>query len=718
MRPPVATPLARSSRVCSSVRDHAVLVCAVVALAAGAACKEAPPKGAGPTPQDTARAREDVAAVLRLEQARVWPSPEWDRLLTSPSAQARVALAHAIGRAALGDGIARLVKLLWDAEPAVRRAAAFGIGCYEQRRTDEAGRRLLDRLFEETDGSVVAAIVLAFGRTGADPAHLVIQRALSHFLLEVREAAGLAAGRLAGVRRGRSQTLAPALLAALEQEKEPAPRVAMAFALSRLGLQPPPALLEDRDPLVRFFAVTAAGKQPTIDVSPLRARVSDEDWRVRVAALGAVGRAGAGGVEALVEASRQALAELTASAASQKSERVQVVLAVLDALTPRTPEPITSAVRTALEAIHRATQVGRQSTLSPQALHTYDGVNCAAARALDIADGLPKRVLACAEARAFDWQRNRLAAQVLARTQARPPFERLPALAALARDRDPRVRAAAAEAMGPMWYAPGTRALALEGLRSRDPGALSALYEILGERGGRDAEMEAAVLAGAPYLRSGRDAEAMASLAAALAMIGSPKSAPTLQKLGADPVRAVAEAARKAYVRLYPADPDLPEARPPMKEHPPAVPADSGELTARVTTSKGTFDLRLRPADAPLTVGNFVALTRQGFYANQLIHRVVPAFVAQMGDPRGDGTGGPGYALPCELNPTRFRRGSVGMALAGRDTGGSQFFVTQTETPHLDGAYTNFGDVVRGMEVVDALVEGDSLVSVTLIEGK
>src|SRR5205814_1066559 len=88
-------------------------------------------------------------------------------------------------------------------------------------------------------------------------------------------------------------------------------------------------------------------------------------------------------------------------------------------------------------------------------------------------------------------------------------------------------------------------------------------------------------------------------------------------------------------------------------------------------------------------------------------HRVVPDFVAQGGDPRGDGWGGPGHTLRCELSPLRYARGAVGMALSGKDTGGSQFFVVHSAQPHLEGKYTVFGRVVEGMEVVDALLPGD-----------
>jgi cyclophilin family peptidyl-prolyl cis-trans isomerase len=93
---------------------------------------------------------------------------------------------------------------------------------------------------------------------------------------------------------------------------------------------------------------------------------------------------------------------------------------------------------------------------------------------------------------------------------------------------------------------------------------------------------------------------------------------------------------------------------------------------------------------------------------------VVPGFVAQDGDPRGDGSGGPGYAIRDELNRRRYHRGAVGMALSGPNTGGSQHFITLTPQPHLDGHYTVFGRVVSGFEAVDRLVQGDRLLAVRL----
>jgi cyclophilin family peptidyl-prolyl cis-trans isomerase/HEAT repeat protein len=140
------------------------------------------------------------------------------------------------------------------------------------------------------------------------------------------------------------------------------------------------------------------------------------------------------------------------------------------------------------------------------------------------------------------------------------------------------------------------------------------------------------------------------------------------------------------------------------------------QVRAVVTTSKGSFVIELLSEDAPLTVDNFVMLARKGFFNGQMIPRVVPNFVVQAGDPRGDTNGGPGYQIRCEINEVPYDRAAVGMALSGKDTGGSQWFVTHSPQPHLDGGYTVFGRVISGMEVVDGIVRGDIIKSVSVTE--
>ncbi len=139
-------------------------------------------------------------------------------------------------------------------------------------------------------------------------------------------------------------------------------------------------------------------------------------------------------------------------------------------------------------------------------------------------------------------------------------------------------------------------------------------------------------------------------------------------------------------------------------------------FSAIVTTTRGWFMIELLPEEAPLNVDNFIQLARRRYFNGITIHRVVPNFVIQDGDPRGDGNGGPGYQIRCEINEVPYKRGAVGMALSGKDTGGSQWFITHSPQPHLDGGYTVFGNVVAGMDVVDSIARGDVIRSIAITE--
>jgi cyclophilin family peptidyl-prolyl cis-trans isomerase/HEAT repeat protein len=143
----------------------------------------------------------------------------------------------------------------------------------------------------------------------------------------------------------------------------------------------------------------------------------------------------------------------------------------------------------------------------------------------------------------------------------------------------------------------------------------------------------------------------------------------------------------------------------------------SGKIVrALVSTTKGSFTIGLLPDEAPLNVDNFIRLSKRGFFRGITFHRVVPNFVIQGGDPRGDGNGGPGYQIRCEINEVSYDRGAVGMALSGKDTGGSQWFVTHSPQPHLEGGYTVFGRVSKDMNVVDSITRGDVIRSITITE--
>ena len=132
---------------------------------------------------------------------------------------------------------------------------------------------------------------------------------------------------------------------------------------------------------------------------------------------------------------------------------------------------------------------------------------------------------------------------------------------------------------------------------------------------------------------------------------------------------------------------------------------------AIMETEKGTINVDFFDADAPNTVKNFVDLANKGFYDGLNFHRVIPNFVIQGGCPKGNGTCGPGYKIKCEINDNKHMAGSLSMAHAGKDTGGSQFFICHSPQPHLDGVHTVFGQT-NDMDVVNAIKAGDKILSV------
>jgi len=154
-------------------------------------------------------------------------------------------------------------------------------------------------------------------------------------------------------------------------------------------------------------------------------------------------------------------------------------------------------------------------------------------------------------------------------------------------------------------------------------------------------------------------------------------------------------------------------------DSPPAMQIDSQKIY-RVTmqTNQGIIELELYPLHAPKTVNNFVFLAREGFYDGIIFHRVIPDFVIQGGDPTGTGRGGPGYRFEdeCAGNPLIHERGAISMANAGPNTNGSQFFIAHSPQPHLNGKHTVFGKVVKGLEVLDAIQQGDKMELVTVSE--
>jgi cyclophilin family peptidyl-prolyl cis-trans isomerase/HEAT repeat protein len=295
---------------------------------------------------------------------------------------------------------------------------------------------------------------------------------------------------------------------------------------------------------------------------------------------------------------------------------------------------------------------------------------------------------------------------------------------ALTRDPDPRVREAAYAALAPpatMFLEDSVHALLVNGLRDPDFYVRATIIGALADR--PSVADLASVLAS--YNLASRDSANDARLAA-IQYVGA------LWKKDSSSLNATwrAQLARAAV----PADPleraagktipiwsgwgNVVAAPKPIRWYQDIVrtivmPTYAGQPPkATIKTVRGPIQLELFGADAPLTVWNFLSLARSGYYRNTRFHRVVPNFVAQDGDPRDDGNGGPGYAIRDEMNRHRYERGAVGMALSGPDTGGSQYFITHSPQPHLDGHYTVFARVIRGYDALDNIVQGDLITAI------
>jgi len=256
------------------------------------------------------------------------------------------------------------------------------------------------------------------------------------------------------------------------------------------------------------------------------------------------------------------------------------------------------------------------------------------------------------------------------------------------------------------------RAAAAEGLAALKTPGFSEALQIAYRKSRDDVELDARLGIVAALLVQ-KDARAKAALGEIAA---------------SDPSRVVRARAADALKTLGEAKPPSPGPepgeRPPVDYREAMAPYDPqpGEMlfTPRffVVTRHGRIEIHLNIVEAPLASAAFLDLARRGFFNGLTFHRVVPNFVIQGGDPRGDGNGGPGYTLRCEIGERPYGRGTVGIALSGKDTGGSQLFITHTPTPHLDGRYTVLGWVASGMEVVDKIRSGDTIDKVEVWKGR
>ncbi len=238
------------------------------------------------------------------------------------------------------------------------------------------------------------------------------------------------------------------------------------------------------------------------------------------------------------------------------------------------------------------------------------------------------------------------------------------------------------------------------------------------KRAGFGAEMVNSFVESYQRLSARTDAEAMQAIQATFLRLADTAAVPALEKSLAEADRTVAFGTAQTLRQLTGREYTSVNTNSSMstKTEPDWKVLEAIPVGQRVTfkTTKGTFTIRLRKDEAPLTVLAIYGLVKKKFFDGLSFHRVVPGFVIQGGDPRGDGWGGPGFAIRSEWSLINFLRGSVGLASSGKDTEGSQFFITHIPTPHLDGRYTVFATVSSGMDVVDRIQVGDRIISAEL----
>lgn len=630
--------------------------------------------------------------------------PDLLRLLEHDDARVRRRAALAVGRVGLSAGVEPLTaRLASDAEPEVRLMAAFALGLIGDDRAAPAlitaladadpriqGRaaEALGALSHKPAATWISAMVTAHLTAGAvraiDPDETAWPQApaaeavrLGVYALVKLDADAVLLGTVADPSSGRPVTEWWPVAYALQRAEFPE-----AAPLLRL-------LLTSRGPTTRAFAARGLGllrDQPSRETLSRLVDDGTQPLGVRVQAIRALGLMGA-------RASQPVLTRLLSAPDASPTLRYEAVEALgrlgdpasvdllLDTLSDRGPALRAAAVR-ALAAIDPDTLLSALSGLDGD---THWSVRAAQAGALTAlsAERAGPRLLAM-----LDDPDQRVRPAVLdALVQLRHPEAATHLVSALGTD-DPVVRAAAARGLGqlrPAGAAERLRRALVESQRDTTYVARAAILTALAAVDGASARtvLESA-LQDADWAVRRRAAELLRGLASDVDVSGMrPAPAPTV------------EALRDVTALVAPA----------------VTPQ------AYLETDRGTIQIELFVLDAPRTVASFTALVARGYFDGSSWHRVVADFVVQDGDPRGDGEGGPGYTIRDELNDRPYLRGTVGMALDWADTGGSQFFITHSPQPHLDGRYTVFGQVVAGMEVVDRTEPWDVIRRVRIWDG-
>jgi cyclophilin family peptidyl-prolyl cis-trans isomerase/HEAT repeat protein len=675
-------------------------------------CASAPPKQPGADFAALERSRIAELELARDTRGDVLTSRA--RLHADPSVRARALLA--LGRIQDLGTAPTVAAALGDASAPVRAMASFAAGelalAWEpvpDETRDLLSRALLEAEAKETDGAARLAEVDALGRvrTPAALERLVLLLAVptGHPVderdprSEVPVRAAIALGVAARAKAALPEAARPGL-ERLARHLLPVPRWAGVYALGQLKTPASRpvllAALRDDDAEVRATAAKGLGEVALAEDAPaLKALLRDPD-----------GRAAAEAVRGLVTLTTRcapgpcpaadALAELdtraTGMGTASLGQTVPPLLALAQSPVPESARRVLVRIRTTLRAV---------AETSPDSVRaTAAWLDCRMAAAEDRQRGWLDETLRCGHDRIAEARRLRLGLEAVASSPRLAEARVQKALVPFLRHPSPQVRAAAAgvpPAAKAVELTPALRPL----LQDPDPIVRASAVDALASLG--DKASAAAILAGARTV----PVDVVTTYADALVKLKPPGTAELLRQWLTSPHAHVRHDAARALTALE-GTPVRAPSLPAKAEAPAAAPVAAGTLW-RIETAHGPVVITPDVDVAPATVAQLSRLAREGYFRGLTFHRVVPDFVVQGGDPRGDGEGGPGFSLPCEVSPRTYLRGTVGMALSGKDTGGSQIFVALSPQPHLDGRYTIIGTVTSGMEALDGMVEGDPL---------
>ncbi|HET6373907.1 MAG TPA: HEAT repeat domain-containing protein [Candidatus Polarisedimenticolia bacterium] len=610
----------------------------------------------------------------------------------------RVRAALAIGR--IGAPVTTpydLLGALSDKEPELRRMAVFALGEMD----DIKAAPLLAATLSDADAATRALAAEALGKL-KDPASLP---ALTRLLGDPdRGVVGMTLLALWKIDSGAALPDLVARAAGIYSAAEGELRRQAAYFLmrSQMGRPEEPSIEKpllhvsrDEDPLVRSYAARGLGASKSgPSTEALLHLAADADWRVRANAFNGLktrpvpetvsSKPVWGIYEAGLSDAGSSVA-LSALAALETCQAVEARRRLLDALKDARPR----FREVALSALAARDKGAALPSLAPLAMDARWSVRARLAEALGVIGAEPEGSGA------------------------------VPDLVRLAADSDARVRSVAVDALGKVPGAAADDAVA-SAAKDSDLFVRAAALEALSMRAPADGALIDALSTG--YQRGLTDIANDARLAAlaGLAKNRTDAARAAIEKTLTDPDYLVRRRAAEILRDQFKLDRFSKVGEPLVTrtkaDYIDAVRRAERNVTATIKTDAGEIVVELFPADAPLTVDNFIRLARDGKFDGLAFHRVVPNFVIQDGDPRGDGNGGPPWQIRCEINLRRYTEGAVGMALSGKDTGGSQYFITHSPQPHLDGGYTVFGQVLSGQEAVNRMLQGDGVKSVVIRE--